>query len=110
MSTPNQTLGTIGSSLIIQRALDLVFTKRPVLNSITLDLSSDAALYNQAIKSRTFSVPTVNDFGTGATDRNDTDVSVTLNRFKEVHHAFTPQQYSGTNRNLVEESAEPIAV
>ena len=39
-----------------------------------------------------------------------TDVSVTLNNFKQVRYDFTPQQYSGTNRDLIAEAAEPMAV
>lgn len=103
-------LGTLATGLIIQRSLDLVFTQRPMLNSVSLDLSDQACAFNQAITTRTFAVPSVNNFGTGAVDRADTDVSVTLNLFKEVHHAFTPQEISGTARNLVDESAMPIAV
>lgn len=111
---PN-TLGTLATSLIVQRALELVFTKRPILNSIALDVvdresGSPIAQFNQAVLTRTFGVATVNDFGTGDTARADADVSITLDKFKEVHHEFTVQEYSGTSRNLVEESAEPIAV
>lgn len=112
---PANTLGTLATSLIVQRALELVFTKRPILNSIALDVvdresGSPVAQFNQAVVTRTFAAATVNDFGTGQTARGDLDVSVTLDKFKEVHHSFTVQEYSGTNRNLVEESAEPIAV
>lgn len=103
-------LGTLASAVVIQRALELVFTKRPILKRISLDLSDERVKFNQAVKSRIYTVPTVNNFGTGATDRADTDVSVTIDTFKEVHHAFTPQELSGTDRNLVDESAEPIAV
>lgn len=108
-------LGTLASSLIIQRALELVYTKRPILNEISLDLmdqetGSVEANFNQPIVARIFGIPEVQDFGTGAKDRADTDVPVTLDKFKEVHHRFTPQEYSGTSRNLVDESAEPIAI
>lgn len=103
-------LGTLASSLILQRALELVFTERPVLNAITLDLAPDAVKFNQTVITRTKSVAAVNNFGTGASDRADTDVPVTINQFKEIHHAFTIQELSSTDRNLVEESARPIAV
>jgi hypothetical protein len=52
----------------------------------------------------------VNNFGTGAVDTAYTDVPVTLSNFKEVHLAFTPQEYSSTNRDLLDEAAEPVAV
>jgi hypothetical protein len=103
-------LGTLATGLVIQRALDLVFTKRPILNSLTLDLSDESVAFNQTITSRIYGIPAVNNFGTGSVDRADTDVPVTISNFKEVHAGFTPQEYSGTNRNLTEESAEPIAV
>lgn len=102
-------LGTIASALVIQRSLEMVFVRYPMLKSLSLDLSDAQVDYNQAIKSRYQTIATVNNFGTGATDRADTDVSVTINNFKEVHHAFTPEEYSGTKRNLVDESALPIA-
>lgn len=104
------TLGTLASAVVIQRALELTFTKRPILSAISLDLSDQRCAFNQAILSRIYTVPAVNNFGTGAVDRGDTDVSVTIDKFKEVHHAFTPQELSSTDRNLVDESAEPIAV
>lgn len=111
----NNALGTLSASIIVRRALELVFTKRPILNNVSLgfqdlDTGSLEAKFNQQVITRTFGVPPVNDFGTGAQDRADVDVPVTLNKFKEIHHVFTPQEYSGTNRNLLDESAEPIAV
>ncbi len=115
------TLGTLATSLIVQRALELVFTKRPELNLIGLDLlnseysgagpsGSPIAQFNQAVKTRVFVPATVEDFGQAATGRADLDVSVTLDKHKQVLHTFTVAEYSGTARNLVDESAEPIAV
>lgn len=108
-------LGTLSPVLIVQRALDLVFTKRPLLsaialNTVNLDDGMPTALLNQTVRTRTLSIPPVNDFGTGAQDTAYLDVDVTINKFKEVHLAFTPQEYNGTNRNLVDEAAEPAAV
>lgn len=102
-------LGTLASALVIQRSLEMVFIKYPMLKALSLDLSDAQVDFNQAVTSRYQTIATVNDFGTGATDRADTSVSVTVNAFKEVHHSFTPQEYSGTKRNLVDESASPIA-
>lgn len=109
------TLGTLAGSLILQRALDLVYTVRPLLRTLALDLrdldsGSSEAKFNQQIITRTRGVPAVNDFGTGAVDTADVDVPVTLSRFKEVHYAFTPVQYSSTDRDLIDEHAEPMAV
>lgn len=81
----------------------------PLLRNISLDLTPERAKFNQAVISRIHALPDVNDFGTGAGDRADVDVPVTINKFKEIHHAFTVQELSSTDRNLVRESAEPIA-
>jgi hypothetical protein len=104
-------LGTLApSSIIIQEALDLVFTVRPVLNEISLDLSQAEAKQGQAVVSRLFSIPAVGNFGDAAVERADTDVSVTISNFKQVMHTFTASEYNQTNRALVRESAMPIAV
>lgn len=104
------TLGTLASGVILTRALELVFTKRPILNSISLDLSLEEAKLNQTVRSRIFSVPAVANFPAAAQDKTDTDVSVTINQAKQIRHTFTNAELSSTDRNLVEESAEPIAV
>lgn len=103
-------LGTLSAALIIQRALELVFTKRPILNLISRDLSAEPVKYNQQVISRIHSIPPVENFGTAASDRADVDVPVTINQFKQVRHKFTIQELSATDRNLVDESAEPMAV
>lgn len=106
--------GTLATATIVQEALALVFAKRPVLNRISLGFTdrngSPIAQFNQPVITRTFGIPAVQNAGAGATDRADTDVSVTLNQYKQLRYDFTPQQYSGTSRDLVRESAEPMAV
>jgi hypothetical protein len=106
------TLGTLAASqVIVQEALDLVFTERPILNEISLDLKAETiAKQGQAVVSRLFTVATVGDFGDAATGRSDTDVSVTISNFKQVKHTFTAAEYNQTNRQLVRESARPIAI
>lgn len=107
-------LGTLATATIVQEALALVFTKRPVLNSISMGFTdrngSPIAAFGQPVITRTLGIPAVNDFPSNPSDRADNDVSVTLNQFKEVNYSYTPQQYSGTNRDLVREAAEPMAV
>lgn len=107
-------LGTLATATIVQEALALVFAKRPVLNRISLGFTdkngSPIAQFNQAVITRTLGIPTVQNAGAAATDRADADVSVTLNQYKQLRYDFTPQQYSGTNRDLVREAAEPMAV
>lgn len=106
------TLGTLAASqLIVQEALDLVFTERPILNEISLDLKAETvAKQGQAVVSRLFTVATVGNFGDAATGRSDTDVSVTISNFKQVKHTFTAAEYNQTDRALVRESAKPIAI
>jgi hypothetical protein len=107
----SNTLGTLApSSIIVQEALDLVFTVRPVLREITRDMSDARAKQGQAIVTRTFSIPAVGNFGDAADNRADTDVSVTISNFKQVMHTFTAAEYNQTDRALVRESAMPIAV
>jgi hypothetical protein len=107
------TLGTLATATIVQEALDLVFTIRPILKNVSMGFTdrngSPIAAYNQAVKTRTLGIPTVQNFGGTISARADTDVSVTLNNFKEVGYNYTPAEYSGTNRDLVREAAIPLA-
>jgi len=108
-------LGTLNGALILQEALSLTFQKRPLLKLISkgfteLDGSVQNALLGQSVTSRIKSVQTVNPFGTGAGNISDTDVTVSLATQKEVHVAITPAQYNSTNRDLIQETAQPIAV
>ena len=102
--------GTLSSALILQTALDLVFTKRPILNRISHNLSATPILLNQQVITRIYSVPTVQNFPSAATDVVTTDVPVVCDQFKQVRHRFTQAELAATDRNLVEEAAEPIAV
>lgn len=108
-------LGTLSSALIVQEALNLVFTKRPILNNISLGLrdldgSVDSAKKGQAVITRLRTVPSAGNFGDAASARADTDVSVTLSNFKQILYSFTAAEISSTDRNLIRESADPIAV
>jgi hypothetical protein len=107
-------LGTLATATIVQEALALVFTVRPILNQISLGFTDDngspIAAFNQPVITRTLGIPSVQNAGSAASARADVDVSVTLNNYKQVRYDFTPQQYSGTNRDLVRESAMPMAV
>jgi hypothetical protein len=109
---PN-TLGTLATATIVQEALALVFTQRPILNNISMGFTdrngSPIANFNQPVITRVLAVPTVQDFGGAISTRNDADVSVTLDQFKEVGYNYTVQEYSGTNRDLIREAALPLA-
>lgn len=102
--------GLLTSAQIVQQALDLTFTKRPILSKFGIDVSEGEAKFNQVVTTRILNIPAVNNFPAAATDTAYTDVSVTLNLFKQVHVAFTPQELNGTNRNLSDEAANTLAV
>ncbi len=108
------TLGTLATATIVQEALALVFTKRPILNRISMGFTdkngSPIAQYGQAVITRTLGLPTVGNAGDAASATADVDVSVTLNNFKQLRYDFTAIEYSSTNRDLIRERAEPMAV
>ena len=108
-------LGTLSGALILQEALNLTFAKRPALSLISkgfreLDGSVNNAVMGQSVVTRVKGLQAVNAFGTGAGNVTDTDVTVTLSNMKEIHVAFTASQINSTNRDLIREVAEPIAV
>lgn len=108
-------LGTLSGTLVIQRALELVFTEFPELRMISmgfreLDGRVEQMNLNQTATSRILTIPSVQNFGAAASDQNSTDVSVTLSGFKQVMHSLTPQEVNATERDLVTEAARPMAI
>jgi len=108
MATNN--LGTLNSSLILQRSLSLVFSKRPLLSAISKDLEPMGARQGQTVLTRLKSVPSVVNDTEELPAFNTTDVPVTLSYSKRVGATFTSAQLNSTARNLIDELAEPIAV
>jgi hypothetical protein len=106
----SNSLGTLNSSLILQEALSLVFTKRPLLSAISKDLSPLGAKQGQTVLTRTKAVPSVVNDTEELPSFNTTDVSVQLSQSKRVGATFTSAQLNSTSRNLVQELAEPIAI
>jgi hypothetical protein len=105
-------LGTLNSALILQEALSVLFSERPELSFFATsytDKNGVMAMYNQEVLVRTKTVLSAGAFGAGAVNVTDTDVPVTLNNWRQVYFAFTPQQYGATSRDLVQEAAEPAA-
>jgi hypothetical protein len=106
-------LGTLATATIVQEALALVFSIRPILRNISMGFTdkngSPVAAFNQQVITRTLAIPTVQNFGGTISAKADVDVPVTLDQFKEVGYSFTPQEYSGTNRDLIRETATPMA-
>lgn len=109
------TLGTLQGELILREALAMVFTKRPVLRRISMglrDIDNGAVVanFNQVVKTRIKTIVPITDFNGAAAAVTTTDVSLTLSRFRSARVTFTPQEYSATNRDLIAEVAEPIAI
>jgi hypothetical protein len=103
-------LGTLSASLILQEALALATKVHPALKSVVTDFSAEPAVKGQSVITRTLGKPTVNNFGSAATDAADTDVTVTLSNFKEVRYKFTAAEVASTNRDLIRERAMPMAL
>ncbi len=111
----SNSLGSLSGTLILQRALELIFTEFPVLSAISmgfreLDGRVDNMLLGQTANTRIITPATVNDFGTGPSDVTTVDVPLTLNGKKQIHHKFTFAQVNSTDRRLIDEQAMPIAI
>jgi len=107
----SNSLGTLGTALILQEALTLVFKRFPMLSMVTRNLSAESVDFNQNVITRLKTVPTVTNFSADTTsDFTTTDVSVPLDKFKKIKVQFTATEMNSTNRNLIQEAAEPIAV
>lgn len=103
-------LGTLANAIVSQRVLELMYSKRPMLRGVVTDFSDEVKSLNDTVKTRTIGLPTMQNFGTAATDTADTDVTVTLDLFKQVLYSFTASELVGTSRNLVAERAEALAI
>lgn len=106
----SNTLGTLVGDIISQRTLELVFSLRPMLRAITTDFSDEPAKYNQVIQTRTVGLPTVQNLGGTISNAAETDVPVTLSLLKEAAFQFAATEWGGTNRSLVDEHAESMAI
>lgn len=108
-------LGTLYGTHIIQRALELVFTKFPRLGLFSFgfrDLDGQVAGMNlgQTAKSRLHSISSIGNFGDAAQAFSQTDVDVTLRNFRQIYHAFTPAEINSTELPLIDAAAMPMAI
>jgi hypothetical protein len=108
--TASNSLGTLVGNIISQRTLALVYSKRPLLKGILTDFSDTGARLNQVVYTRKIGIPSMTNFGAGASDSSDSDLQATLDQFKQVQFAFTPSEYLATQRDLVKEHSEALAV
>lgn len=102
-------LGTLSSDLILQESLDNPFKDIPWLKDISTDFSAKPILFGQTVLTRIQGVSSVQPFGSAPTAVDDLDVPVTLNGDNQVFENFTSEQLNSTNRNLIQERAEPIS-
>lgn len=107
---PN-TLGiTQAERIVVKRALGILNTNRPLLSDISTDFSEVPVRLNQIVNSRIRTIPAVGNFGDAAVDVTYTEVPVTLNQLKQVHITFPHTDYMPSERDLIDEQAEPMAI
>lgn len=103
-------LGTVSSDLLTQRALSLLKLSYPFLFAISTDFSSEGADYGQTVKTRLKGALVANDYdpetGYGSNNASTTDVSVTINQHVGVPVSFNANELGSTRRDLFGEQAE----
>lgn len=108
-------LGTLSGTIVIQRALELTFTKFPRLGAFAkgfkeLDGRVASANLGQSVASRLLQVSSITNFESGAQNFTTTDVTGTLRNFRQIHHRFTAAEVNSTDRRLIDEAAMPMAI
>lgn len=101
--------GTLSGTLVSQRALELLKFTFPMFRSITADFSDQEAQFEQTVKTRIVSIPTVVTYdattGWSQADQTATDVSVTLSQHIGVPIVFDANTLASTVRRLFDEFA-----
>lgn len=109
----SNSLGTIGTNVIAQEALNFLAAQYPFISQVSTDFSNETAQFNSSIISTIPSVGVVSDYsatnGYVATDVTGNSVSVTLNKFKHATFSLTDAELSSTNMNLIEGYAQSYA-
>lgn len=87
------TLGTTSTGLLAARAIQIAVTS-PLLSAFAFDYEQYApnlpsAGKGETIKAKIPSVPSVSDFGSAAADTGTTEVTITLDQWKQVQHDIT---------------------
>ncbi len=116
--------GTVASAPIITAALALAVASRPLLSSISLDLSqldpavARTAKLNSTITARINTIPAVIDYAEGTMQATaaDTDIPVIMDQMKQTSRSFTPAEINACfnadgsgQRNIILEAATPLA-
>src|SRR5271155_4092564 len=109
---PNS-FGTLTPDIITLSVMDYLKKKFPIIKSLATDFSPLPIDFNETVKSRVVTVPTVSDYDTVngyvAGAATTTDVDGTINKHKHVSLSFGEQEISGTKRNLAEEQMSASA-
>jgi hypothetical protein len=104
--------GTLVGPIVMQRALDLLQLRFPVLSRIARDFSSEEVKFNQTVYTRTIAIPTVVDYNTvtgyANSDVTDTDVPVVIDKHKGTSITFNANDLASTDRDLFGEHAEAM--
>jgi hypothetical protein len=107
------TIGTTNANVIAQRALEILVADYSFLRNSVSDFSSEAAKYNASIFTHRISATTAQDYsqanGYVATATTQTDVQITLNKFKHVTYSVDDQERTSSNINLIERFAGAAA-
>lgn len=103
-------LGTLVGNIISQRALALIASRRPGITDVVNDFSDAQAVKGQSVLTRTIGLPTVQNFGGTVSETADVDYPVTLSAEKEVRYEYAHAEYIGTQRDIVREHAEALAL
>jgi len=106
-------IGTTNANVIAQRALEILVADYSFLRNSVTDFSSEAAKYNASIFTHRISATTAQDYsqtnGYVATATTQTDVQITLNKFKHVSYSVDDQERTSSNINLIERFAGAAA-
>jgi hypothetical protein len=109
---PNS-IGTTNANVIAQRALEILVADYSFLRNSVADFSSEAAKYGASIYTHRISATTAQDYsqsnGYAATATTQTDVQITLNKFKHVSYSVDDQERTSSNINLIERFAGAAA-
>ena len=104
------TLGSLVGNIVSQRTLSTLVAMRPVLKDVVTDFSDEQIALGQTVTTRTAAMPTVQNFNQPPSDATMTDYPITLDQHKQAYFSFSATEYLSTNRNLVEEHSEVMAV
>jgi len=107
------TLGTTNANVIAQRALEILVADYSFLRSGVTDFSDEAAKFGASVFTSRLSALTAQNYsqstGYAASAVTQTDVSITLDKFKHVSYSVDDQERTSSNVNLIERFAGAAA-